>query len=594
MRRRGAWYLRLVFCSVLLAVAWSVYSQGPPPNLLPNSGFEEIKDGAPVGWTKADAGEWSLETGLFGDRSLQLKAPAAGEQNGTSWGYSSWFPVTGGKLYLLVFWAKGPASWPRGADSMMQWSFKQADGTGLPQKQEHRVPIAPSYAAGKWQVGHYVVRAPAEATSAQLALYVVTSETNPAALQFDALRVSEYQPPEPGKQSWFYAAATYGVSGEQVEDAQATKGRVWRLPVGKYPAGGKISGPLISEQDPGQYRALFRMKVADNTIAKPVAYIRITGDNLVNVSQTAGLTVLGTDFAQPNEYQEFPVEFIRSPLGGLQYLVDWYGLTDMSLDGVTVREEKLLADLDWVSLYGLPTAGPVGELGPGALVCRGLGCPAWRLEPALALAGAQPVKSYWFYTGAGGLPHVTPDFGEKPTGEFPQRVEDLQPYSVVVLADVPADALGFAGRQALRQFVEAGGGLLVLGGYYSYGRGAIARSFLEEMLPVAVTDTWDLAPAGVAVQAVEGLALPSNVAWVPAPQCLWLHQVRAKPEGKVVLKAGDKPFLVVGEFGKGRVAACAGTIMGAPGAGQQPFWEWKDWPKVLFATVDYLRQGRDW
>jgi uncharacterized membrane protein len=573
--------------SVSVSPPWA-YAQPGPANLLANAGFEEAQNGAPTGWTKGGNGSWSLQAGLFGDACLQLEAHAEGGQRQDAWAYSTAFPVTAGKLYLLVFWAKGPAPWPPGSDAQIYWSFKKADGAGLPQPYEECVPIAGSYCAGKWQVGHFVVRAPAEAASAQLSLHLVCTEPKGVTLQFDGLRVTQYQPPEPGPHSQFLAAVTYGEGGDQVLDPQATLGRAWHVQVGKHQPGGKISGPLIMSQEPGQYRAVFRLKIADNTLAKPVAYLRITGNDLVNVSQTAGRTILGTDFAKPGEYQDFPVELIRSPLSGLQYLVDWYGGTDMWLDGVTVREEKLLSDMDWVSLYGLPAAGPVGELGPGALVCRGLGCPSWRLEPALGLAGAQPVATHWLQTGAGGLPQLKP--------AFPQQVADLKPFSLVVLADVPADALGFAGRQALRQFVEAGGGLLVLGGYFSYGRGGIARSFLEDMLPVTFSSAWELTPAGTgaAVQPVKSMSLPSNLGWAPAPQCLWLHHLQAKAGAKVVLKAGDQPFLVVGEFGKGRVAACAGTVLGAPGAGQQPFWEWKDWPKVLFAAVDYLRHGRNW
>jgi uncharacterized membrane protein len=180
--------------------------------------------------------------------------------------------------------------------------------------------------------------------------------------------------------------------------------------------------------------------------------------------------------------------------------------------------------------------------------------------------------------------------------DFPQRVAALAPYSVVVLADVSLQALGFAGRQALRQFVEAGGGLLVLGGYYSYGRGAVQRSFLEDVLPVTVSGTWDLAPAGPGgtLRAAAGLALPSNLDWTPAPRCFWLHKTAVKPGAKVVLKAGDQPFLVVGEYGKGRVACCTGSVLGQPGPGETAFWEWPDWPKLLFAAVDYLKHGREW
>ncbi len=582
--RRCLWPVALLIGAAALPVG----AQPGPANLLPNGSFEQVEDGTPAGWTKGGNGSWSLQAGLFGQTALQLAARAEGGQRQDAWAYSTAFPVTGGKHYLLVFWAKAPAPWPPGSDAQMYWAFKRADGSGLPQPYEHTVPLAGSYCAGKWQMGHFVVRAPAEAASAQLNLHLVCVEEKGVTLTFDGLRISEYQPPEPGPHSRFYASATYGVGGDQVEDPQSTTGRAWHVQVNKHQPGGKISGPLIMSEEPGQYRAVFRLKVGDNTLAKPVAYLYITGNDLVNVSQTVGRTILGTDFARPNEYQEFPVEFIRSPLSGLQYLVNWYGGTDLWLDGVDVRQERLLSDMDWAGLYGLPSAGPLGELGPGALVCRGLGCPAWRLEPALGLAGAQPVEAHWLYTGAGGLPQLDP--------AFPRQAADLQPYSLVVLADVPADALGFTGRQALRQFVEAGGGLLVLGGYFSYGRGGLARSFLEDMLPVSFSGAWELAPApaNAALQPVKGFSLPSNLAWTPPLQCLWLHRLQPKPGAKVVLKAGDQPFLIVGTFGKGRVAACAGTVLGTSPTGKQPFWEGKDWPKVLFAVLDYLRQGRNW
>ena len=288
----------------------------------------------------------------------------------------------------------------------------------------------------------------------------------------------------------------------------------------------------------------------------------------MDVSQTAGLTVLGTDFAKPGEYQEFPVEFIRSPLGGLQYLATWPGVTGVTLDGVRVEEEKLLSDLDWVSLYGLPSVAPAGELGAGALVLRGLGCPAWRLEPALGLAGAQPVKSYWLYTGAGGLPRLNANFGEGPVADFPQHFADLQPYSVVVLADVPADALGFMGRQAVRQFVEAGGGLLVLGGFYGYGRGEFARSFLEDVLPVASSGRWDLAPTGAAsaLTAVKGVALPANLSWGSTPRSTGCTASRpSRGEGG---DQGGRPALPGGRGVRpGPRGSLRGDGPGGPGGG---------------------------
>ena len=72
------------------------------------------------------------------------------------------------------------------------------------------------------------------------------------------------------------------------------------------------------DQEPGLYRAVFRMKAADRTSPRRLAFLRVTGDGLVSTGLTAGRTINGTDFAEPNQYQEFAVEFIRSPFGGLQ------------------------------------------------------------------------------------------------------------------------------------------------------------------------------------------------------------------------------------------------------------------------------------
>jgi len=69
--------------------------------------------------------------------------------------------------------------------------------------------------------------------------------------------------------------------------------------------------------------------------------------------------------------------------------------------------------------------------------------------------------------------------------DVPTSLDGLVPYGAVVLADVPAVALGTARMQILQSFVrDLGHGLIVSGGQNSYGLGGYSSTPLEETLPV--------------------------------------------------------------------------------------------------------------
>ena len=320
------------------------------PNLLRNGDFEDVAAAEPIGWTKSGLGTWSMEPGRFGERCLKIAVGTPNQERAEIWARSSDFAVTPGNLYLLVFWAKGEGlKCAEGVSSHVSWEFRKADGQDLPMLQEWRTDIWESCCAGRWNVGDMIVKAPAEATSARLVVWLGAYQPKKkGSVCLDRIRVAGYDPPAPTETTWFYRAATYGIGGDQVDDPQAKTGQAWKMTVKKHQPGGKISGPLIMDQEPGLYRAVFRMKAADRTSPRRLAFLRVTGDGLVSTGLTAGRTINGTDFAEPNQYQEFAVEFIRSPFGGLQYLVEWSGGTDLWLDGVTIHQERLLLDLDLV------------------------------------------------------------------------------------------------------------------------------------------------------------------------------------------------------------------------------------------------------
>jgi hypothetical protein len=112
---------------------------------------------------------------------------------------------------------------------------------------------------------------------------------------------------------------------------------------------------------------------------------------------------------------------------------------------------------------------------------------------------------------------------------------------------------------------------------------------LADLLPVKLHD-YDLRPVGVdkplPLQGGEGGFLSGVGRGGPA--ALWLHEVEPKPGSTVQLKAGDRPALVTGTAGKGRVAVLTITPLGEAPADVRVWWQWPGWPTVMTKTAEWL------
>jgi uncharacterized membrane protein len=166
--------------------------------------------------------------------------------------------------------------------------------------------------------------------------------------------------------------------------------------------------------------------------------------------------------------------------------------------------------------------------------------------------------------------------------QFPGSYDEMLSYDTVVLTGIDANALADFGREMLRDFVKAGGTLIVTGGFYAYGEGGYGGTQFDDLLPFKVGGPFTLLPVtgDNRLQPQAGADLPSGLDWSAAPRCLWAHQVTALPGAHLLLTLAGKPFLAVRPVGQGRVIACAGSLLGEPKEGGLPFWEWKSWPLV--------------
>ena len=207
----------------------------------------------------------------------------------------------------------------------------------------------------------------------------------------------------------------------------------------------------------------------------------------------------------------------------------------------------------------------------------------WRLAQALAKLGEHRLQPAHFATNV---------YGDR-LDYFPAGYEEMLGYDLVAIENVPVEAIGGEGIALLKDYVEAGGGLLVCGGWHAFGGGGYAGSVLEELLPVTSAPAPDLfwQPQGLPLRV--GGAVPRWAATVPLKSSVyWFQQAREiRPGATVALRAEDRPFLVLSTAGKGRVACLLGAPCGAPLPGQVGFWDDPAWVEVLARTLSWLKAG---
>jgi len=172
--------------------------------------------------------------------------------------------------------------------------------------------------------------------------------------------------------------------------------------------------------------------------------------------------------------------------------------------------------------------------------------------------------------------HITP---HGVPNQFPTKLSELQAYDVVIFSDVGYNSLIFypgltppyvypLGPDRIgmvREFVERGGGFLMVGGYLSFaGLNGIARwggTEIETLLPVSIARYDDR------VEVVQGfrfeLVQPDHpiVAGLPWESADWTlcgyNKVALKPGATLVASYQSDPLIACWEFKRGRSAVFA-------------------------------------
>ena len=190
---------------------------------------------------------------------------------------------------------------------------------------------------------------------------------------------------------------------------------------------------------------------------------------------------------------------------------------------------------------------------------------------------------------------------------FPKTAAELARYDVVMFSDVGANTMNLPmdvfmrlkpttnKLETVREYVSNGGAFVMIGGYLSFqgiqARGAYKNTPIEEILPVELLIGDDRQEKSAGIAPVTSLPDHPVVRGLPAewPEVLGYNRLIPKLGGKVVVRLGDDPMIVVGVYGKGRTCAYATDC--APHWSPVEFCTWEGYAVLWKNLVDWLTEA---
>ena len=197
--------------------------------------------------------------------------------------------------------------------------------------------------------------------------------------------------------------------------------------------------------------------------------------------------------------------------------------------------------------------------------------------------------------------------------KFPLALAELQKYAVVILSDIGSNTLllhpdvWLHGKpvpnrlKLIRDYVLGGGGLIMMGGYYSFqginGGARYHNSPVEQVLPVKMHPYDDRIeiPEGFRAELLQPehpILQDLESEW---PLLLGCNEVVVKNDPDVELLAklpddeGGHPLLVTGRYGKGRSLVWTSDV--GPHWLPQPFMDWAGYGRLWKQVLEWLAQA---
>jgi len=170
---------------------------------------------------------------------------------------------------------------------------------------------------------------------------------------------------------------------------------------------------------------------------------------------------------------------------------------------------------------------------------------------------------------------------------FPDSYKGLARYELLVATATDTEAMLPQHQALLVDYVEAGGALLVVGGYESFSSRLQSGSLLGDLLPIRPTKPWNLVPTTSGL--IQGADRWKPPAKADAQRVAFLRLLAARDGAETWLRVDELPLLVTWTYGRGRVAALAATVLG-PENTRHAFWRGKSYVDLMRAITDWLTE----
>jgi len=190
---------------------------------------------------------------------------------------------------------------------------------------------------------------------------------------------------------------------------------------------------------------------------------------------------------------------------------------------------------------------------------------------------------------------------------FPDTREALSAFNVVILSDIGANTLLLRDStfmrseltsnrlELLRTFVQAGGGLLMIGGYLTFqgieGKAAYHGTPVEDVLPVVLSahDDRRECPQGVVPETVDA-SHPIAHGLTNWPAMLGYNRASLRADAQLVATIGGDPLIAVRKVEAGRTAVFSSDC--SAHWGPPAFVSWASYPTLWLNLVRWLAKAK--
>jgi len=244
----------------------------------------------------------------------------------------------------------------------------------------------------------------------------------------------------------------------------------------------------------------------------------------------------------------------------------------------------LVHRIDNIVLRELPSAPPKKPLADGpsgqrAVVFRGVSFQRLRVSEIVKRLGATDLAVFTMQIGLSLSAENRFFLDRMPSVLSPERP------TLILLADLPLGpnrAVPPFLLEKIRDDVQRGATLLILGGPFTLGKGCFRGTCLEDILPVELGGPWELvrAPRPRPLRAAEP-SLSTLLDDPNPPVVFYYHQVQPRQGARIIAYAGHGPVMFERSYGRGRVVVFGGAPLGTSTEQRRGFWQWPRWPEFV-------------